>query len=227
MKYIIALFFFLTTATSFSQKIKVTESEERIGGGKNPALIVNVYNSTVEEVGNKWKTLMKEYKGKVKVESEIKSDNTVIAAINDNNTIDIHAKAEKGGENEIKLTVAFNLGGAFLSATNNKEKLNAAKKFLSDFAIKISKEGIIEQRKSAEKQLSNLQDEQNDLEKKHEKFTSNAADYKQKIEEYKQKIKEAEDNAAKNKAEQEKKKQEIEAQKKVVETIVAREKAVE
>ena len=170
---------------------------------------------------------MKEYKGKVKMDSEIKSDNTVIATINDNNTIDIYAKVEKAADNEIKLTVAFNLGGAFLSSSNNKDKSNAAKKIVIDFAIKISKEGIIEQRKSAEKALTNLQDQQHDLEKKQEKLASRTDDYKQKIEEYKQKIKEAEDASTKNKTEQEKKKQEIDVQKKVVDAIVAREKAVE
>lgn len=227
MKHISILAFFLFSITSFAQKIKVTESEERIAGGKNPALIVSIYNSTIEDVGNKWKALMKEYKGKVKMDSEIKSDNTVIATINDNNTIDISAKVEKAGDNEIKLTVAFNLGGAFLSAANNKDKLNAAKKLVTDFAVKISKEGIIEQRKGAEKILTNLQDEQHDLEKKQEKLATSTDDYKQKIEEYKQKIKEAEDASAKNKTEQEKKKQEVEAQKKVVDAIIVREKAVE
>jgi hypothetical protein len=227
MKYLVLLSICLISFSSFAQKIKVTESEERIAGGKNPVLIVSIYESTVEEVGNKWRSLMKDYKGKVKMDDEIKSDNTVISAINDNNTIDISAKIEKVNDHEIKMTVAFYLGGAFLSSSNNKDKCNAAKTLLSDFAVKTTREAIAGIRKTAEKQFSALQDQQHDLEKKQEKLASSIEDYKQKIVDYNAKIKEAEDNTAKNKADQEKKKLEVAAQKKVVDDITAKEKAVE
>lgn len=227
MKHIIMLPLFLIAFTAFAQKIKVSESEERIAGGKNPALVVNIYEATTDEVGSRWKSLMKDYKGKVKMDDEIKSDNTVISSINDNNTIDISAKIEKVKDGEIKLTVAFNLGGAFLSSSNNKDKFNAAKTFVNDFAIKTTREAIAGLRKTAEKQFSNLEDEQRDLVKKQEKLASSIEDHKQKIVDYNAKIKEAEENTTKNKADQEKKKQEIEAQKKVVDAIAAKEKAVE
>lgn len=227
MKYILTLSLFLITISSFAQKIKVTESEERIAGGKNPALVVTIHDATVEEVTTKWKSLMKDYKGKLKTDDEVKSDNTIISSINDNNTIDISAKIEKVNDTETKLTVAFYLGGAYISTANNKDKCNAAKTFVSDFAVKTTRDAIAGKRKVAEKQLSTLQDEQRDLEKKHEKLVSSAADYKQKIEDYKLKIKEAEDNSVKNKADQEKKKQEVGAQTKVVEAITTKEKMVE
>jgi hypothetical protein len=227
MKQIITLSIFLITLSSFAQKIKVAESEERIAGGKNPVLVVSIYETSVEDAGSKWRSLMKDYKGKVKMDDEIKSDNTVISAINDNNTIDISAKIEKVTDHEIKLTVAFNLGGAFLSSANNKDKCNAAKTFLSDFAVKTTKEAIAGLRKVAERQFSDLESQQRDLEKKQEKLTSSIEDYKQKIVDYNSKIKEAEDNTTKNKADQEKKKQEVAAQKKIVDDITAKEKSVE
>ena len=227
MKYIITLSIFLLALSSFAQKIKVSESEERIAGGKYPVLIVSIYEATAEEAGNRWRALMKDYKGKVKMEEEIKSDNTVISMINDNNTIDITAKIEKVNDHELKLTAAFYLGGAYLSTANNKDKCNAAKQFLTDFAIKTTKEAIANLKKVAERQFSNLQDQQHDLEKKQEKLASSIEDYKQKIVDYNSKIKEAEDNTAKNKADQEKKKQELEAQKKVLDAITAKENSVE
>ncbi len=227
MKYIITLSLFLVSLSSFAQKIKINESDERIGGGKNPALVVSIYEATIEEAGSRWKSLMKDNKAKVSMNDEIFADNAVIKEINDNNTIDIYAKFEKVNDHEIKLTVAFNLGGAFLSSSMNKEKFNEAKKIVNDFAIKTTKEAIAGMRKAEEKKLANMQDEQRDLEKKQEKLASNIEDYKQKIEEYKQKIKEAEENTTKNKAEQEKKKQEIVVQSKTVEGIVQKEKAVE
>ena len=226
MKNILTLTLLLVAFSSFAQKIKVSESDERIGGGKNPALVVSIYDASVYEVGSKWKSLMKGYKGKVDMKDEVFADNAVIKEINDNNTIDIYAKIEKVSDGETKLTVAFNLGGAFLSSSS-KDKFNAAKTIVNDFAKKTTQEAIAGMRKAEEKKLSNMQDEQHDLEKKQEKLASSIEDYKQKIEDYKQKIKDAEDNTTKNKAEQEKKKTEITAQSKVVETVVAKEKAVE
>lgn len=213
--------------TSFSQKIKVMEVEAHIGGTKNPALVVNVFETSVEEVTNQWKSLMKDYKGKVSMQEELFADNVVISQINDNNTIDIYSKIEKVSDTETKLTVAFDLGGAFLSAAVNKEKLNEAKKLLSDFAVKTTKDGIASLRKVEERRLSNLLDEQRDLEKKQEKLASNTAEYKQKIVEYNQKIKEAEENTVKNKADIERKKVEVGNQTKAVEAITAKEKAVQ
>ncbi|TAL60496.1 MAG: hypothetical protein EPN85_07055, partial [Bacteroidetes bacterium] len=93
MKYTIALSLFLIALTSFAQKIKVNESDERIAGGKNPALVVSIYEAGVDDVRSKWKSLMKDYKAKkVDMSDEIKADNCVISAINDNNSIDISAR---------------------------------------------------------------------------------------------------------------------------------------
>jgi hypothetical protein len=228
MKYIITLSLFLITLTSFSQKIKVSESDEHIGGGKNPALVVNIYEANVEKVRSEWKALMKDYKAKkIDMSDEIKADNCVITAINDNNSIDISAKVDKVSDTETKLTVAFNLGGAFLSTTINKDKMGEAKRIVNEFAMKTTKDAISGMRKAEEKKLSSLQDEQKDLEKKQEKLTSSIEDYKQKIVDYNTKIKEAEENTAKNKTEQEKKKQEVGVQSKAVDAVVAKEKAVD
>lgn len=227
MRYLLSLTTLLLALTSFAQKIKISESDERIGGGKNPALVVNIYQAGVDEVRSKWKSLMKDYKSKkVDMDDEILADNAIITSINDNNTIDIHARVDKVNDAETKLTVAFNLGGAFLNSSS-KDKFNEAKRIVNDFALKTTRDAIAGLRKMEEKKLSGLQDEQRDLEKRQEKLASSVEDYKQKIVDYNAKIKEAEDNTAKNKTEQEKKKQEITAQSKVVEAISAKEKAVE
>ena len=228
MKYLAALSLLLIAFPSFGQKIKVAESDERIAGGKNPALVVSIYEASVDDVRSKWKSLMKDFKAKkVDMSDEIKADNAVISSINDNNSIDISAKIEKVSDNETKLTVAFNLGGAFLSSSMNKDKFNEAKRIVNDFAVKTTKDAIAGMRKAEEKKLANLQDEQHDLEKKQEKLAGNIEDYKAKIEDYQKRIKEAQDETAKNKSEQEKKKQEIGTQSKVVEVVTAKEKAVE
>ena len=216
----------ITDASAQKIKIKVDESNEHIGNGKNPALVVSIYDATPDEVESKWKSLMKDYKGKMSTNDGVFADNAVIQSINGNNTIDVYAKAEKVKDGETKLIVAFDLGGAFLSSSMN-DKLKEAKKIVNDFAIKITKDAIAGQRKAAEKVLGNLQDEHKDLEKKQEKLNSNVEDYKAKIEDYNKKIKEAQDDLATNKTDQEKKKGEVDAQTKIVEAVTAKENAVE
>lgn len=224
--YFLPLLAFLLSANVFAQKVKVTESTERIGGGKNPALIVTIYEITAEEVEKSWRALMKDYKAQTSSGDEIFADNAVIKKINDNNTIDVYAKAEKVKEGEIKFMVAFDLGGAFLSSSSHKDKFGEAKTFVYDFAVKAMRDAVIAQRKSAEKQLAKLENEQKDLEKQKSKLEKNIEDYKGKIEDYQKKIKLAEEDISNNKNEQKKKKTEVEAQKKAVEAILSKEKTI-
>ncbi|MBI3500289.1 MAG: hypothetical protein HY063_00695 [Bacteroidetes bacterium] len=217
----------ITAASAQKINIKVTESTERIGGGKNPAFVVSVYDAAPDDVESKWKSLMKDYRAKVSMKDEVFADNAVISEINGNNTIDVYAKAEKVKDDETKLTVAFDLGGAFLSSSASKDKFNEAKKIVNDFAVKTTKDAIAGKRKAAEKIFNSLEDDQHDLEKQQKKLNSNVEDYKAKIEDYNKRIKEAQDDLAKNKTDQEKKKGELDAQKKIVDAITAKENAVE
>ena len=223
---IITCFFIGLFTEATAQKIKVTESTENIGGSKKNALLVSIYNIDPAEIESKWKSLMKDYKGKIATKDGVFADNAVITSINGNNTIDVYAKTVKGKDNEVKLMVAFDLGGAYLNASEHKNKYNEAEKIIYDFAVKTTREVIAEQRKEAEKKLEKIQDQQKDLTRSNEKLASNIDDYKKKMEEYKQRIKEAEDNIAKNKTELEKRKQEFDAEKKIVDEIAAKEKAV-
>lgn len=217
----------ITAASAQKISIKVSESSERIGNGKNNALVVTVYDATIDEVGKAWKEKMKDYKGKVAMGDEILADNAVIKEINGNNTIDVYARLEKVKDNETKLIVAFDLGGAFLNSSEHKDKFPVAKKLVYDFAVQTTREAIAGQRKAAEKVFNKLEDEKQDLEKQQNKLNSNIEDYKAKIEDYNKRIKEAQDNLVKNKTDQDKKKTEVDAQKKVVDAVTAKEKAVE
>jgi peptidoglycan hydrolase CwlO-like protein len=171
---------------------------------------------------------MKDYKGKTSTSDGVFADNAVISTINGNNTIDVWAKASKGKDNgEIKFVVAIDLGGVFLSSSNNGDKFKEAKKMVHEFAMKTTKEAIAGNRKAAQKVLDGLEDDKQDLEKKQEKLNSNIEDYKGKIEDYNKKIKEAQDDLGTNKTDQDKKKGEVDAQKKVVEAVTAKENSVD
>lgn len=204
--------------TAFAQKINVSESTESIGGGSNNALVVTIYEADPEAVEKAWKSLMKDKDAKVSTKDGVFADNAMIKTMG-NNPIDIYAKVVKLKNNEVKLVVGFDLGGAYLTSGKHPEQYKEAKKMMYDFAVKMTKEAIAGQMKAAEKAHEKLVDQQKDLEKQQK-------DLEKDIEEYKAKIKKAEEDIVKNKADQEKKKQEIEAQKKVVGAIADKEKAV-
>ena len=211
----------LSSANLFSQKIKVDESSESLGGGSNNAFVVTIYDAKPDDIEREWRSMMKDWNAKTdKKDGGVFGDNAKIAAINGNNTIDIYAKAEQKKDNEVKFMVAFDLGGAFLSSSKQGSEAKEAKKIVYDFAVKMTKEAIAGQLKAAEKILEKKNDERKDLEKDKEKLEKNIA-------EWKEKIKKAEDDIVKNKSDQETKKGEIEVQKKVVEEIQKKEKAVD
>lgn len=205
--------------SAFAQKISVSESTENIGGGSNNALVVTIYENTADEIEKAWRSLMKDYDAKVSSKDGVFADNAMIKTMG-NNSVDIYAKTVKVKDGEVKLIVAYDLGGAYLSSSKHPEQYKEAKRMVNDFAVKMTKEGIGGQLKAAQKVLDKMNDQQQDLVKDQTGLTKD-------IEDYKAKIKKAEDDIVKNKADQEKKKQEIEAQKKVVDAISTKQKAIE
>ncbi len=212
MKKIFTLLFIASSISSFAQKIKVSESKENVGNGSNNALVVTIFEAKEEDVKKEWKSLMKKYNAKVDMGNEIFADNAKIKSIADNNTIDIYAKTQTKKDGEIELTVAFDLGGAYLNSSDHGSQFKEAKQIVYDFAAKMTKESIDDQLKEAEKILRKFNNQQEDLVK-------DKTGLEKDIENYKEKIKKAEDDIVKNKGDQENKKKEIETQSKVVEDI--------
>lgn len=208
-------------AGALAQKTKVDEKNEKIGGGNNNALVVYIYENTPDNILKEWKSLMRDNDAKVTTkDGEQFSDNAVIKRINGNNTMDVYARAETGKDGEVKLIVAFNLGGAFLNSKEHSQQYKEAEKMLQEFANKLTKEAIEAQLKAAEKLLGNMTDDQGDLVKKNKNL-------KEDIEEYKEKIKKAEGEIVTNEEMQKKKLAEIEVQKKVVEDIKKKKSSVD
>jgi hypothetical protein len=211
----------LCSISAFAQKIKVKESNENIGGGSHPALVVTLYGVSPSSAEESFRSFMKTYDGKrSSKDGGIFIDNASIKDISAN-TIDVYGKAQGSKDDkEITFIVAFDLGGAFLNSGDHKSSMNSAEKIVKDFAIKATKDAIEEELKEAKKVQSKLEDDQKDLEKDNKNLHDD-------IEKYKEKIKKAEEDLVKNKSDQDKKKAEIEAQKKVVGTVDTKLKAVE
>jgi hypothetical protein len=209
----------LISISAYSQKIKVKESTENIGGANHSALVVNLYGINPSDAEDAFRSYMKTYDGKRSYKDGIFIDNATIKDMSDN-TVDVYGKAT-GSKKDVDITfiVAFDLGGAFVSS-DTKDKYKVAEKIVYDFAVQTTREAIEAQLKDAKKAQSKLEDAQKDLESENKDLNSD-------IENYKSKIKKAEDDIVKNKSDQDKKKAEIEAQKNVVETIDTKLKSVD
>lgn len=200
-------------------KIKVEEKSEKINGATHNCLVVTIYDSNPDEIEKEWKSKMKSYDAKVSGKDEIFADNALIKEVSEN-TCDVYARTEKVSDTETKFIVGFLLGETWLSSSTNKASFNAAEKIVKEFAVKLSKDGVAEKRKAAEKALDNVKDDQSDLEKKNKNLHED-------IEDYNEKIKKAEADIKSNEEEQTKKKAEIEAQQKIVDELKSRENSVE
>lgn len=222
-KIIIATVFSFQLFFSYAQKIKVDEGTERIGSGSNNAFTTIVYECSVEQVIKEWKSRVKDFGGKTIVnENELFTDNAVIKSFGSNNTVDIYARVERIKDNETKLIVAYDLGGAYLSSAAHKDKVGEAKEILREFAVKTTKESIEDLLKVQQKTLKKLNNEQDDLVKQNEKLNKTIETSKQEIIELQEKIKKAEADIVINKKDQELKKSEVGAQQKVVDGINAK-----
>ncbi|HHZ64881.1 MAG TPA: hypothetical protein EYN38_06225 [Flavobacteriales bacterium] len=209
---------------TYSQKTKVSVSNESIGGGNNSALSVVVIHPDASEVQKEWKSHIKSYKSDgIKSGKEVFADNCKITSISDN-TIDIYARVEKIKDNTVKLIIGFNLGGAYLNVS--APGYQAAEKIVYDFAIKITKAGIEDEMKEEEKDLKKKEKALEKLEKDNEKLHTSIEASKKAIEDAKKAIEQAKKDIETNLKDQEGSKKEIEVQKKTVQLVSDKLKAV-
>ncbi len=211
MKTALVLAASLATLAVSAQRIELKEGSEKFSTGSQNAISTTIYANNQDDVQSAWKSLMKDYKNeKVKSDkNEVFGDNILIKEFG-NNPVDVYATFEENKkEMTVKMHVAFDLGGAYLASSDNKDKYKEGEKIVKDFAVKMTKVPLQQKVKDAEKVQSKLEDEQKSLEKDHKNLKSDIEDYRGKISKAEKEIKEKE-------LELEKKKGEIEIQKKVV-----------
>lgn len=212
MKTTLVLVATLAALTASAQRIELKEGNEKFSTGSQNAISTTIYANKQDDVQSAWKSLMKDYKNeKVKTsKNEIFGDNILIKEFG-NNPVDVYATFEENKkEMSVKMHVAIDLGGAYLSSSSeHKDKYKEAEKIIRDFAVKMTKAPLQERVKEAEKVQSKLEDEQKDLEKENKSLKGD-------VEDNKGKITKAEKEIVGKEAELEKKKGEIEIQKKVV-----------
>jgi DNA repair exonuclease SbcCD ATPase subunit len=205
------LFSLLFAGTAFAQSIPVHNGSEKFSSGSHDAVITTIYENNLQNVMDEWKQLMKDYKNeKVKAnDNEIFGDNILVKDWG-NNPVDFYARFDEDKKDKtVKMAVAVDLGGTYLSSSVDKDKHKYVEKMVKDFAIKMTKEPIEQSIKDQNKALDKLNDQQKGLEKDKKNLQDDIVGYKNKI------TKDEKDLAEK-KADLDKKKGEVAVQKKVV-----------
>jgi hypothetical protein len=196
---------------AFSQSINTKETNEKFSTGSQNAFVTTIFENNANNVISEWKKALKDFKN-VKVkdsDNEVFGDNILIKDWG-NNPVDFYAKFEEDKKAKtLKMSVAVDLGGTYLSSSTDKDKARFVEKMVKDFAVKMTKEPLTDAVKANEKQLAKLEDDQKDLEKDNKNS-------KEDIENYKKKITKVEKEVIDRDVDIEKKKGEINVQKKVV-----------
>lgn len=185
MTKILTIGFLAISTLSYAQNgIIVNEQVVAIEGISRNSLTVVVQEANTEDIMKAWKKLVKEMKGKVSDKTVIFGDNCKVTEMGPN-SFDIFSMVEEATSEGVKLVVAFDLGGAYLSRAHHPEQYLVAEKILRDFAVEQTKEVVrvlIEAKKAElggfEKELAGLVSEKAGLEK-------DIIDYQKKIEEAK------------------------------------------
>jgi peptidoglycan hydrolase CwlO-like protein len=152
---------------------------------------------------DKWKTYLKNYKNvKVKTaKDEVVGDNVLIKEWG-NNPVDIYARFEENKqEKTVRMMVAYNLGGAYLTSTLDANKYAAAEKMVRDFAVETTKAPLILKVKDAEKVLGKMEGDRDGIEKDIKNLRSDIENYRDKISKAEKDITKAEDELSKKKSE--------------------------
>jgi predicted nucleic acid-binding Zn-ribbon protein len=211
MKKIATFILASSISFSFSQSINTKEGNEKFSTGSQNAVITSIYENKLNNVMDEWKKILKDFKHeKVKDhDEEVFGDNILIKDWG-NNPVDFYTKFEEDKKDKtIKMMVAVDLGGSYLSSSNDKDKFKFVEKMVRDFALKMTKEPLEDAVKENSKALEKLQDKQKDLAK-------DKKDLQEDIENYKKKTVKAEKEIVEKKVAIEKKKGEVKVQKKVV-----------
>lgn len=173
MKRISHIFIVLIITTfclkSYSQKVIVTEQEEKVDEMKRKGLAI-MLELDEEVVRKEWLKKLREY-GSVKTKSgailveQANMPNVSMTPIKIISTVQNNTKGTK-------VWYAIDLGDAYVTADGDKTKYNEASKVLHDFGVNMYIQDINEQIKEAEKVLAGAVKEQERLITKGESIKS-------------------------------------------------------
>lgn len=217
MKKLLTLALSVATFT-LSAQVKVEERSVNINGSKN-GFFISVPYGNAKQVENALKSELSSWKGKYKNEKDyIFVDDCSLKEVGDN-TFDVYAKIEEIKEGGANVSVAVDLGGAFLNSGEHGAQFKAIQARLNAFGIKAAKSAVDDEIKAEEDALKQKQKELADLESDQQKKEKEIEDYKTKIAENEKAIEESKKN-------QETKKTEIKEQEGKVQQVIQKKEAI-
>jgi hypothetical protein len=219
MRLFFSLLLLLSVSDLFAQKaIEITEAPSNFSTGSQNALSFVIYNGDLKDVRKDWEKELRGWKCKPKGKDELVAEECSHKSMGDR-AFFVYSKVEEVPNEGVRITAAFDLGGAYMSSKDHPDRFLAAKKLVYDFAVSETKEVVKGEIKAAEKLLSDRRSELSALEKSQQQQEAAIRDSEKKIEEAKAAI-------ARLKSDQEAKKAEMAAQEGVVNGLNEKLKAV-
>ncbi len=159
----IVLAFSISSKAQFS--ITVSETTENFGKTSHNAFSVIIHQQTLKNVEREWAKYMKDQRGKVRSKKGLITAHNVALYQISSDTVNAYARFSKTGEDQVKAAIGFESGASFVSSAEGDDRYDASRKIVYDFAVRMSKEGVVDNIQQAEKDLKKLERETSILEK--------------------------------------------------------------
>jgi hypothetical protein len=216
MKTIFTLFVALISLSAFAQ-IQVEGKTINVNGSHDGFFITIPYGNK-KMIEKELKDELKSWKGSYKDKDFIFVDDCKLKEMG-KNTFDVYAKVEDITEGGATVSIAIDLGGAFLNASEHGAQYKIIEKKLYVFGVKAAKNVVAEDVKAEEKILKDREKELEDLQKAKEESEKEIVDYQDRI-------KKEEENIKKNETDQSDKEIEITTQKEKVQEVIKKKEAI-
>lgn len=158
MKNIFLIAFAVLFTSNVFAQISVNEQKKNMSKGMNTAYILTFPEVETKTVEKAWKSFMKDYKAKPKLDKktgEYFSDNAKIKSMS-NNVVDVYSTLSKNVDSDTEMSVWFDLGGAYVNSETHPDQSAIVNEMLMRFSFESSKELAEAVIKAEEKQLGKL-----------------------------------------------------------------------
>ena len=216
MKKLFSLLIMMISLISFGQ-IEVSEKNVSVNGSHNGFYIAIPYGDK-KFIEKELKDELKSWKGNYKGGNPIFVDDCKLKDVGDN-TFDVYAKVEENSDGGANVSIAIDMGGAYMNSNEHGAEFKAMESRLYKWAVKAAQSVVDGEIKDEEKALKDLEKDLSDSEKEQEKLEKEIEDFKKKIEDNEKAVEDA-------KKAQDDKKSEITDQEKKVEEAKKKKDAV-
>ncbi|MCF8463327.1 MAG: hypothetical protein K9G41_00695 [Flavobacteriales bacterium] len=162
----------------------VEEQVVPMDGVPRNSLTIVIKDAKTEDIQKAWKKQLKDLKCKVSDKTFTFGDDCKDKEMG-SNTFDIYSVVEEATDKGVKLVVAFDLGGAYLSKANHPDQYPFAEKIVYDFAVEQARELVRLEMEATNKILGGFEKELMGMQKDKASLESDIESYDKKIAECK------------------------------------------